>query len=178
MLLRALGYSTEEMLALFFETNTFTFGTEESNLDLVPERLRGETAAFDIKLKGKVVVEAGRRIMARHIKEIEKSGIKTLTVPTEYLLGKPLAHYVDDLSTGEVVANANDEINAALLEKIVDSGVEQIKTLFTNDLARGPYVSQTLRADPTRTELEALVEIYRMMRPGEPPTKEAAQGLR
>src|SRR3569833_1487779 len=177
MLLRALGYSTEEMLALFFETNTFTFGKEETNLDLVPERLRGETAAFDIKLKGKVVVEAGSRIMARHNKEIEKSGIKTLTVPTEYLLGKTLAHNVVDLNTGEVVANANDEINAALLEKIVDSGVEQIQTLFTNDLDRGPYVSQTLRADPTRTELEALVEIYRMMRPGEPPTKAAAQAL-
>src|SRR3569832_2276398 len=177
MLLRALGYSTEEMLALFFETNTFTFGKEEINLDLVPERLRGETAAFDIKVKGKVVVEAGRRIMARHIKDIEKSGIKTLTVPPEYLLGKTLAHNVVDMNTGEVVANAYDEINAALLEKITDAGVEQIQTLFVNDLDRGPYISQTLRADPTRTELEALVEIYRMMRPGAPPTKEAAQAL-
>src|SRR3569833_2786210 len=147
MLLRALGYSTEEMLALFFETNTFTFGKDEINLDLVPERLRGATAAIDIKVKGKVVVEAGRRIMARHIKDIEKSGIKTLTVPPEYLLGKTLAHNVVDMNTGEVVANANDEINAALLEKIVDSGVEQIQTLFVNDLARGPYISQTLRAD-------------------------------
>src|SRR3569832_2472663 len=177
MLLRALGYSTEEMLALFFETNTFTFGKDEINLDLVPERLRGETAAFDIKVKGKVVVEAGRRIMARHIKDIEKSGIKTLTVPPEYLLGKTLPHNVVDMNTGEVVANANDEINAALLEKITDAGVEQIQTLFVNDLDRGPYISQPLRADPTRTELEALVEIYRMMRPGEPPTKEAAQAL-
>src|SRR3569833_1874008 len=177
MLLCVLGFCFVVLLALFFETNTFTFGKEEINLDLVPERLRGETAAFDIKLKGKVVVEAGRRIMARHIKEIEKSGIKTLTVPTEYLLGKTLAHNVVDLNSGEVVANANDEINAALLEKITDAGVEQIQTLFVNDLDRGPYISQTLRADPTRTELEALVEIYRMMRPGEPPTKEAAQAL-
>ncbi len=177
MLLRALGFSTEEMLALFFETNTFTFDKDEVKLDLIAERLRGETAAFDIKLKGKVIVEAGRRIMARHIKEIEKTAIKTLVVPQDYLFGKTLAHNVVDVNTGEVIANANDEINAALLEKIIDSGVTRIETLFTNDLDRGPYMSQTLRADSTRTELEALVEIYRMMRPGEPPTKEAAQAL-
>jgi DNA-directed RNA polymerase subunit beta len=177
MLLRALGYDTEQMLGFFFETNTISIDKGEYKLELVPERLRGEIAAFDIKVKGKVVVEAGRRIMARHIKEIEKSGIKTLVVPQEYLLGKTLAHAVVDTKTGEVVANANDELNADLIEKITASGAKQIQTLFTNDLDRGPYISQTLRSDATTSELEALVEIYRMMRPGEPPTKEAAQAL-
>jgi len=177
MLLRALGYDTEQMLGFFFETNTISIDKGEYKLELVPERLRGEIAAFDIKVKGKVVVEAGRRIMARHIKEIEKSGIKTLAVPQEYLLGKTLAHAVVDTKTGEVVANANDELNADLIEKVTASGTKQIQTLFTNDLDRGPYISQTLRSDSTTTELEALVEIYRMMRPGEPPTKEAAQAL-
>jgi len=177
MLLRALGYDTEQMLAFFFETNTISFEKGEYKLTLVPERLRGETAAFDIKVKGKVVVEAGRRIMARHIKEIEKAGLKTLVVPQEYLLGKTLAHNVVDTNTGEVVANANEELTAELIEKIVAAGTKQIQTLFTNDLDRGPYISQTLRTDSTTTELEALVEIYRMMRPGEPPTKEAAQAL-
>jgi len=177
MLLRALGYNTEQILALFFETNTITFDKGELKLELVPERLRGETAAFDIKIKGKVVVEAGRRIMARHIKEIEKSGIKTLVVPQEYLVGKTLAHGVVDTKTGEVIANANDELTAPIIEKISAAGVKQIQTLFTNDLDRGPYMSQTLRSDSTTSELEALVEIYRMMRPGEPPTKEAAQAL-
>jgi len=177
MLLRALGYDTEQMLSFFFETNTISIDKGEYKLELVPERLRGEIAAFDIKVKGKVVVEAGRRIMARHIKEIEKSGIKTLVVPQEYLLGKTLAHAVVDTKTGEVVANANDELNTDLIEKITASGTKQIQTLFTNDLDRGPYISQTLRSDSTTTELEALVEIYRMMRPGEPPTKEAAQAL-
>jgi DNA-directed RNA polymerase subunit beta len=177
MLLRALGYNTEEVLALFFETNTLSFEKNEIKLELVPERLRGETAAFDIKIKGKVIVEGGRRIMARHIKDIEKSGIKTLVVPQEYLIGKTLAHGVVDTKTGEVVANANDELTAALIDKIIAAGTKQIQTLFTNDLDRGPYMSQTLRGDSTTTELEALVEIYRMMRPGEPPTKEAAQAL-
>jgi DNA-directed RNA polymerase subunit beta len=177
MLLRALGYNTEQILSFFFETNTLSFDKGEIKLDLVPERLRGETAAFDIKVKGKVVVEAGRRIMARHIKEIEKSGIKTLVVPQEYLVGKILAHAVVDTNTGEVIANANDELTPALVEKFVAAGVKQIQTLFTNDLDRGPYMSLTLRGDNTTSELEALVEIYRMMRPGEPPTKEAAQAL-
>ena len=177
MLLRALGYDTEQILSFFFETNTITFDKGDIKLELVPERLRGETAAFDIKVKNKVFVEAGRRIMARHIKEIEKSGIKTLVVPQEYLVGKTLAHGVVDTKTGEVVANANDELTAELIDKIIASGTKQIQTLFTNDLDRGPYISQTLRGDSTTTELEALVEIYRMMRPGEPPTKEAAQAL-
>jgi DNA-directed RNA polymerase subunit beta len=177
MLLRALGYDTEQILGFFFETNTITVEKGEYKLTLVPERLRGEIAAFDIKVKSKVVVEAGRRIMARHIKEIEKSGIKTLAVPQEYLLGKTLAHNVVDTKTGEVIANANEELTEDLIEKIAASGAKQLQTLFTNDLDRGPYISQTLRTDPTTTELEALVEIYRMMRPGEPPTKEAAQAL-
>ncbi|MEJ2651656.1 MAG: DNA-directed RNA polymerase subunit beta [Gammaproteobacteria bacterium] len=177
MLLRALGYDTEQILGFFFETNTITIEKGDYKLELVPERLRGEIAAFDIKVKGKVVVEAGRRIMARHIKEIEKSGIKTLVVPEEYLLGKTVAHNLVDTNTGEIVVNANEELTEAHLEKISGAGVKQLQTLFTNDLDRGPYISQTLRTDPTTTELEALVEIYRMMRPGEPPTKEAAQAL-
>jgi DNA-directed RNA polymerase subunit beta len=177
MLLRALGYDTEQILGFFFETNTITIEKGDYKLELVPERLRGEIAAFDIKVRGKVVVEAGRRIMARHIKEIEKSGIKTLVVPEEYLLGKTVAHNLVDTNTGEIVVNANEELTEAHLEKISGAGVKQLQTLFTNDLDRGPYISQTLRTDPTTTELEALVEIYRMMRPGEPPTKEAAQAL-
>jgi len=177
MLLRALGYDTEQILGFFFETNTISFDKGDYKLVLVPERLRGDIAAFDIKVKGKVVVEAGRRIMARHIKEIEKAGLKTLAVPQEYLVGKTLAHNVVDTKTGEVVANANDELNADLIDKIAAVGTKQIQTLFTNDLDRGPYISQTLRTDSTTTDLEALVEIYRMMRPGEPPTKEAAQAL-
>ncbi|MEJ2554326.1 MAG: DNA-directed RNA polymerase subunit beta, partial [Gammaproteobacteria bacterium] len=177
MLLRALGYDTEQILGFFFETNTITIEKGDYKLELVPERLRGEIAAFDIKVRGKVVVEAGRRIIARHIKEIEKSGIKTLVVPEEYLLGKTVAHNLVDTNTGEIVVNANEELTEAHLEKISGAGVKQLQTLFTNDLDRGPYISQTLRTDPTTTELEALVEIYRMMRPGEPPTKEAAQAL-
>jgi DNA-directed RNA polymerase subunit beta len=177
ILLRALGYDNEQILATFFDTNTFHIGSKDLKLDLVPERLRGETAIFDIKAKNKVIVEEGRRITARHIRELTEAGVKSLEVPEDYLLGKILAHNVVDAETGELLASANDEISLELFNKLRALEVKEIKTLYVNDLDRGPYISSTLRIDPTTTDLEAMVEIYRMMRPGEPPTKEAAQNL-
>jgi len=177
ILLRALGYENEEILDIFFDTNDFHITKTEIKLTLVAERLRGEMATFDIKAKNKVIVEEGRRITARHIRELEKSGVKTLVVPEEYLFGKVLANNIVDKETGELIAAANDEITEELLEKLREADIKDIRTLYVNDLDRGPYISSTLRIDPTTTELEAMVEIYRMMRPGEPPTKDAAQNL-
>jgi DNA-directed RNA polymerase subunit beta len=177
VLLRALGYETEQILDTFFDTNSFRFGKNGVELELMPERLRGETATFDIKAEGRVIVEEGRRITARHIRELETSGIKMLEVPEDYLLGKVLSRTLVNTETGEVVANANDELTEELVAAIRAAGIEDISTLYINDLDRGPYISNTLRIDPTTSQLEAQVEIYRMMRPGEPPTKDAAQNL-
>ena len=178
ILLRALGYVSEEILSLFFELNTFQLAPEGLRFKLVPERLRGEVAAFDVKdKKGKVLVEAGRRITARHINHMTKAGLDTLEVVDNYAFGKNLGRDVVDTETGEVIANANDEVTAELLDKLREHGVETFETLFTNDVDRGPYMSRTLTTDTTQGQLEAQVEIYRMMRPGEPPTKEAAQAL-
>ena len=178
VLLRALDYTTEQVLEIFFETNTFRLVKEVIKLDLVPSRLRGEMATFDIKdNKGKVLVEAGRRITARHIRDLEKIGLKTIEVPQEYLIGKVLAHNLIDKETGEIIANANDVVSLDLLNKLRKAGMQELNTLFTNDLDRGSYISDTLRVDSTRTAAEAQIEIYRMMRPGEPPSKEAAQVL-
>jgi DNA-directed RNA polymerase subunit beta len=177
ILLRALGYDNEQILDIFFDTNTFHIGKNEVKLDLVAERLRGETASFDIKAKSRVIVEEGRRITARHIRELESAGIKSLVVPEGYLIDKILAHNVIDGETGEVIANANDAITRELLDKLRDADIRKIRTLYVNDLDRGPYISNTLRIDQTTTDLEAMVEIYRMMRPGEPPTKDAAMNL-
>ncbi|KAF1686406.1 DNA-directed RNA polymerase subunit beta [Pseudoxanthomonas broegbernensis] len=178
ILLRALGYNNEEMLRAFFEINTFHIDPNEGvQLELVPERLRGETLGFDLADGEKVIVEAGKRITARHVRQLEQSGITALAVPDEYLLGRILAHDVVDANTGELLASANDEVNDEQLAAFRKAGVAAVGTLWVNDLDRGPYLSNTLRIDPSRTQLEALVEIYRMMRPGEPPTKEAAQNL-
>ncbi len=178
VLLRALGYSNEEMLSIFFEHNAFQLGSAGgARLELVPERLRGETLNFDIVHNGKVMVEAGKRITSRHVREIAKAGMQTLDVPDEYVLGRILANDIVDAGTGELLAAANDELTLEHLTKFRQAGIGRIATLYVNDLDRGPFISQTLRVDATRTQLEALVEIYRMMRPGEPPTKDAAQNL-
>ncbi|MCC7254631.1 MAG: DNA-directed RNA polymerase subunit beta, partial [Dokdonella sp.] len=137
----------------------------------------GETLNFDLRVGDSVIVETGKRITARHVKQLEKANIKSLEVPDEYLVGRILAHDVVDTKTGELLASANDEINDAHLEAFRKAGIDKIATLWVNDLDRGDYISRTLRIDPSRTPLEALVEIYRMMRPGEPPTKDAAQNL-
>ena len=177
IILRALDFSNEEMLALFFETNEFQLSPKEIKYLLVPQRLRGETANFDIKLGRKTIVEEGRRITARHVRDMEASRVKWLSVPPEFLEGKILAHDIVDTETGELLAKANDELTIEQVETLREAGVTSLNTLYTNDLDRGPFLSNTLRIDPTSTRLEALVEIYRMMRPGEPPTKDAAENL-
>jgi DNA-directed RNA polymerase subunit beta len=177
IILRALGMNEGEILDTFFDKNHFFIGRDEVSLELVPARLRGETATFEIRIGDQVIVEEGRRITARHVRQLEDAGVKKLTVPREYIYGKILSHDVVNTDTGEVLAKANEVLTAASVEKLIEAGIAEVHTLYTNDLDRGPYISDTLRIDPAKTRLEALVEIYRMMRPGEPPTKDAAENL-
>src|SRR5256884_454744 len=177
IILRALGMNETEILATFFDPNTFHLGRDEVALQLVPQRLRGETATFEIRIGDTVIVEEGRRITARHVRQLEDAKVTRLRVPREYVYGKILAHDVVNTETGEILAKANEVLTAASVEKLIEAGIAQVNTLYVNDLDRGAYMSDTLRIDPTKTRLEALVEIYRMMRPGEPPTKDAAENL-
>ena len=178
ILLRALGMDDEEILATFFSSNKITLKKKGAKLAIIPARLRGEIAMFDIcNSKGDVIVATGKRITARHTNLLEKAKVKTLDAPDDYLLGKILAKGIIDKKSGELLARANDELTEELLEQLRDAGITRIEVIYVNDLDHGPFISNTLRIDPTNNELEALVEIYRMMRPGEPPTKEAAQNL-
>ncbi|MFV0278068.1 MAG: DNA-directed RNA polymerase subunit beta, partial [Parahaliea sp.] len=178
ILLRALGYTSEEILGMFYDVNTFSVNKDGAfTMKLIPERLRGDVAAFDIKVDKTVVVEQGRRITSRHIRELEKANISELEVPEEYLYGRALAKNIVDQKTGEVLVECNTELNQDIVTRMREAGTETIETLYTNELDCGPFISDTLRLDSTRNELEALVEIYRMMRPGEPPTKESAENL-
>ncbi len=177
IILRALEYTSEEILETFFDTNKFYIKGEDVSVELIPERLRGDVATFDITdKKGDVIVEVGRRVTARHVRQLEESGLKSMSVPREYLLDRVTAKDLVD-EAGEVAVPCNTVITEEVLEKLFELGVKEFDTIYTNDLDCGPFVSDTLRIDPTRTKLEALVEIYRMMRPGEPPTKEAAENL-
>ena len=178
ILMRALGYSNQEILEIFFDNDVFTRKKKGFQLALEPQRLRGQSVPFDIVSKdGEMIVEAERQITGRHIRQMEKAGMTSLDVPEDYLVGKVIAKDIIDDETGELLANANDEITAETLEKFERFGINVIETIYSNDLDHGPFVSDTLRLDETRSHLEAKVEIYRMMRPGEPPTEDAAENL-
>jgi DNA-directed RNA polymerase subunit beta len=178
VLLRAMGMTSEEILGTFFDTTMYHIERSGFSVELVPARLRGETAAFDIKdADGSVIVEEGRRITQKHVRQMETSGLERLEVPMDYLYGKVLAKDQIDPATGELVCESNSEITPELLEKMAQAKITQFEVIYTNDLDCGPFVSDTLKLDTTRNQLEALVEIYRMMRPGEPPTKDAAESL-
>jgi len=178
ILLRALGMNTPEILHTFFEMDTWNLVKNEIRLEMIPQRLRGVQPDFDIKTpKGEVIVEAGRRISGRHVRELEKARLKHLVVPPTFLAGRALGEDVIDTQTGEVLAQGNDIITQELVEKLLKANIQTVKTIYTNELDRGSFMSDTLRLDPTRDALEAQIEIYRMMRPGEPPTKDAAQTL-
>ncbi len=179
IILRALEYSTEEILDIFFEKVVFHLKKGGGiTVDLVADRMRGDIATFDIKdREGNLIVESGRRISARHVRQLEESGIRRLEVPDEYLIERVIARDVIDLETGEIVIESNTLVTEEVLEKIVESGTDTLETIYTNDLDCGSFISDTLAVDPSSNRFEALVEIYRMMRPGEPPTKEAAENL-
>ena len=178
IILRALEYSTEEILDMFYDTTEYTIKGDKLIMDLVPERLRGETATFDLSIKkGEVLVESGRRITARHIRALSKAKIDKLEVPADYIVGRVLSKAYIDKSTGEVIAEANAEITLEMLAELSQAGHKVLSTLYMNEFDVGSYMSDTLRVDGSTNKLEALVEIYRMMRPGEPPTKDAAEGL-
>jgi DNA-directed RNA polymerase subunit beta len=177
ILLRALGFNNEQMLEMFFDHNVFKIKKTGIDMQLNPEWMKGETATFDVKVKNKVLVQQGRRITALHVSQLKASKIKLLPVPDEYVVGRILSENLVDEKTGEIFASANDEITEETLALIRDKGIKQVHTIFTNDVDRGPYISNSLALDPTTNDLEAKVEIYRMMRPGEPPTRESAENL-
>ena len=177
-LLKAIGLTPEQILREFFEFDSFQIGKKGIEFHLVPERLRGEVARFDFNDKsGKLIVAKDKRITGKHIRELDAAGISQIAVPEDFLVGRVVAQNVIDTDTGEILANANDEVTESVLAKLVEAGVDSLQTLYINDLDRGGFISQTLRTDETVSKQAARVAIYRMMRPGEPPTEEAVEIL-
>ena len=177
IILKAMDMGTEEILQHFYEVDTVQIEKAGISIELIPSRLRGQTLPVDLKIKSKVVVEANKRITARHVRELEQAKMSSLKVEDDFLIGKVLAKDIFNQETGEVLVSANTEIDQSIIEAIREVNITELHTLYINELDKGPYISTTLRADPTSNRLEALVEIYRMMRPGEPPTKDSAEQL-
>lgn len=157
---------------------------EELNIEMTvePQRLRGEVAHFDFEdSKGKVIIPKDKRITAKHIRDLENAKVEKINVPPEFLMGRVLAENLTTMD-GEIIAHANDEITEDFFEKLQKAnaegaGIHSIATLFVNDLDRGPFISNTLRADDAHSQQSAKTAIYRNMRPGEPPTEEAVEIL-
>ena len=177
IILKAMDMGTEEILQHFYEVDTVQMEKAGVSIELIPSRLRGQTLPVDLKIKSKVVVEANKRITARHVRELEQAKMSSLKVEDDFLIGKVLAKDIFNEETGEVLVSANTEIDQSVIEALREASIAELHTLYINELDKGPYISTTLRADPTSNRLEALVEIYRMMRPGEPPTKDSAEQL-
>ena len=177
IILKAMDMGTEEILQHFYEVDTVQMEKAGVSIELIPSRLRGQTLPVDLKIKSKVVVEANKRITARHVRELEQAKMSSLKVEDDFLIGKVLAKDIFNQETGEVLVSANTEIDQSIIEVLREASIAELHTLYINELDKGPYISTTLRADPTSNRLEALVEIYRMMRPGEPPTKDSAEQL-
>ena len=183
VLLRALGYNTEQILGLFFDTVEIEFKQKKINMELVPDSLRGETAAFDIKVGKDVIVEKGTKITARHVRQLKKAEVTSLEIPAEYLFDKIVAKDYKN-KDGEVILAANTVLNEENINAIGENGLKKIEVLYTSAVDEGSFIADTLRNDTTRDlssdeadKNAALFEIYKMMRPGEIPTVEAAEGL-
>ncbi|XBC38223.1 MAG: DNA-directed RNA polymerase subunit beta [Buchnera aphidicola (Floraphis choui)] len=177
IILRALNFTTEEILDIFFKNNTFNISSNKILMELIPIRLRGETATFDVIYNNKVYIKKGQRITARHIHFLTIDNVKRIEVPIEYLIGKISAKNYYDSKTKDIILKANTELNVEIIKKLRLNNYSEIKTIFTNDLDHGPYISETLKIDSTYDRPSALIEIYRMMRPGEPPTRDATEAL-
>ena len=173
------GMSKEDILAYFYDVETFVADKKNWKAKFIPERVKGVKFDFDlINVKtGEVVWEAGKKLTVRSAQKLVDDGLEYFQVAPQQLIGKFLATEVVEKKTGEVIADAGDEITEELLENITKAKVGEIKTLYIDGVNVGPYIRNTLAADKNSCREEALLDIYRVMRPGEPPLLETAEQL-
>ena len=178
-LLYALGLDAEEILHTFYERVAYKRHKDGWLLPFDPERMRGAKPMTDLinADTGKVVIEAGQKITARLGRKLKEDGVKKLRVPEEHLIGQYIGSEIIDLGTGEVFAEAGEEITPTVLKRLEDSGINEIDVLDIDHVNVGPYIRNTLNIDKNDGQESALFDIYRVMRPGEPPTLDTASAL-
>ena len=178
-LLYALGLSSEEILNYFYNRVTFLRGPNGWQIPFQVENWRGSKPMFDIvdAKSGEVVFPAGQKISPRAANKAAKDGLETLLIPTEEIFGRYSAYDLINEATGEIYIEAGDEVSAENLEKLDKAGIDRIELLDIDHIATGPWIRNTLKVDKAEERQQALSDIYRVMRPGEPPTLETAESL-
>ena len=176
-LLRAMGLGADAILDTFFDKITVKLKAKSCDIGLLPAKLRGVIAEFDIKSGKDLIVEKNRRITAKHVKILETANVKSINAPLEYLLDKVISQDLVDKETGEILFAANTSISEEVLEILIAEKIKKIEILYINESESGAYISDTLRLDDTQTEIEARMSIYHVMRPGEPATEDAVNLL-
>lgn len=173
------GLTREEILKTFYEVVVFEQAKKGWATPFVPTRWRSSKVLNDIvdAKSGKVVLKAGEKITPRKARQLGEEGLKEIIVLESEIVGKYLASDIIDTDTGEVLADVGSEITEALLKKLIKKNHKKIETLFIDNIQVGPYLRDTLVLDKNTTREEALLDIYRVMRPGEPPTLESAEAL-
>jgi DNA-directed RNA polymerase subunit beta len=177
ILLRAMGYSSEEILGIFFPMIEVKLKSKIVEAKLAPKLMKGKISDFDFELKGKSIVQKGRRITAKQIKELEKNKINTFSLDYEFLFNKVIATDIIDKETGEILIACNSVITEEVLDTLKEHKISQINLLHVNESETGAYISDTLRLDETQTQIEAKTTIYHIIRPGEPATEDGVNVL-
>jgi DNA-directed RNA polymerase subunit beta len=178
-LLYGLGMDDEEILSTFYKTVTIKDSKRGWRMPFQPEKLRGTTPAADVidAKTGEVIAKAGEKVTARRAREMADDGVKEILVSEDQLTGRYLAEDIVNMDTGLIYAEAGDEIDAKVLAVLHEAGVKELPVLDIDHVQVGAFIRNTLNIDKNSNTQEALMDIYRVIRPGEPPTVESATNM-
>ena len=175
-ILKSLDMSDNDILSSFYEFLNISIKNGDVYLDISPDELKAKAFDFSIEVAGKQVM-SGKRINAKVVADFSKQKSKGIKVDLDEFFGQILAEDIVDTATGEILYPANTVLEKPVLKKLIESKIESLKIIYTNTIDSGSFLADTLRNDPSNSRAEALIDIYRMLRPGEPPTKESTEIL-
>ena len=175
-ILKSLDMSDNEILSSFYEFLNINIKNGDVYLDISPDQLKAKAFDFSIEVAGKQIM-SGKRINAKVVADFSKQKSKGIKVDSDEFIGQILAEDIVDTTTGEILYPANTVLEKPVLKKLIESKIESLKIIYTNTIDSGSFLADTLRNDPSNSRAEALIDIYRMLRPGEPPTKESTEIL-
>ena len=176
-ILYSLGYDAEEILSMFYKSEEYTKFKDGWKKDFVPENLIGGKSLFPLVSKGKVVVEQGKKFTPRLLKQLEEKNLKELEISNEELIGKFISEDIVNIETGEIFAEAGEEITEELIALFELEKIKSVPVLVIDNINSSPFLRNTLALDKSIDRETALFEIYKILRPGEPPTVESATAL-